>query len=99
MIVTGGSNVYPAEVEAVLITHPAVADVAVIGIPDDEFGEQVKAIVETASAVDADDIVAFCRERLAHYKCPKTVDFVEVLPRDPNGKVRKRELRRPYWEG
>jgi long-chain acyl-CoA synthetase len=99
MIVTGGSNVYSAEVEAVLITHPAVADVAVIGIPDPEFGEQVKAIVEATTTVDASELVAFCREHLAHFKCPRSVDFVDVLPRDPSGKVRKRELRRPYWEG
>jgi long-chain acyl-CoA synthetase len=99
MIVTGGSNVYSAEVEAVLITHPAVADVAVIGIPHAEFGEEVKAIVEVTTPVDTGELVAFCREHLAHYKCPRSVDFVEVLPRDPSGKVRKRELRRPFWEG
>jgi long-chain acyl-CoA synthetase len=94
MIVTGGSNVYSAEVEAVLITHPAVADVAVIGRPDPEFGEQVSAIVETRASVTADELVEFCRERLAHYKCPRSIEFVAALPRDPSGKVRKRELRR-----
>jgi long-chain acyl-CoA synthetase len=96
MIVTGGSNVYSAEVEAVLITHPAVADVAVIGVPDEEFGEQVKAIVEARRPVEADQLIAHCRDRLAHYKCPRSVDFVDVLPRDPSGKLRKRELRRVY---
>jgi len=96
MIVTGGSNVYSAEVEAVLITHPAVADVAVIGVPDPEFGERVAAIVEAMAPVSADQLVAYCRERLAHYKCPRSIEFVDVLPRDPSGKVRKRELRLRY---
>jgi long-chain acyl-CoA synthetase len=99
MIISGGANVYPAEVENVLFAHPAVADVAVIGVPDDEYGEQVKAIVQRRSDVTEDELVEFCRERLSHYKCPKSVDFVETLPRDPNGKIRKRELRAPYWEG
>jgi len=93
MIVTGGSNVYSAEVEAILLAHPAVADVAVIGVPDPEFGEHVKAIVETSEPIEGDELVAWCRERLAHYKCPRSVEFVDVLPRDPSGKVRKRELR------
>jgi long-chain acyl-CoA synthetase len=97
MIITGGANVYPAEVEAVLFNHPAVADVAVIGIPDPEWGESVKAIVETASQVTGQDLVDYCRHHLAHYKCPKSIDLVERLPRDPNGKVRKRELRESYW--
>lgn len=99
MIISGGANIYPAEVENVLFAHPAVADVAVIGVPDDEFGEQVKALVETRSPVSAEELIAFTRERLAHYKCPKSVDFVETLPRDPNGKIRKKALRDPYWEG
>jgi long-chain acyl-CoA synthetase len=99
MIISGGSNVYPAEVEAVLHRHPAVADVAVIGVPDAEWGEAVKAIVEARAPVGADDLIAFCREHLAHYKCPRTVDLVEQLPREPNGKVRKRDLRARYWEG
>jgi long-chain acyl-CoA synthetase len=99
MIITGGSNVYSAEVEAVLISHPAVADVAVIGVPDPEFGEQVKALVEAREPIDAEALIAFCRERLAHFKCPKSIDFLESMPRDPNGKVRKRELREPFWVG
>jgi long-chain acyl-CoA synthetase len=99
MIISGGSNVYPAEVEAVLHRHPAVADVAVIGVPDAEWGEAVKAIVEPRAPVEADELIAFCRKHLAHYKCPRTVDLVEQLPREPNGKVRKRDLRARYWEG
>jgi long-chain acyl-CoA synthetase len=99
MIISGGANVYPAEVENVLFGHPAVADVAVIGVPDDEFGEQVKAVVETRAPVTEAELVEFCRARLAHYKCPKSVDFVDAMPRDPNGKIRKRDLRDPYWEG
>jgi long-chain acyl-CoA synthetase len=99
MIISGGANVYPAEIENVLYGHPAVADVAVIGVPDDEFGEQVKAIVEVRSGITETDLIDYCRARLSHYKCPKTIDFVESLPRDPNGKVRKRDLREPYWAG
>jgi long-chain acyl-CoA synthetase len=97
MIISGGANIYPAEVEAVLFNHPAVGDAAVIGVPDPQWGESVKAVVEPRAAVTADEIIAFCRTHLAHYKCPTSVDFVAHFPRDPNGKVRKRELREPYW--
>lgn len=97
MIISGGANIYPAEVEAALFGHPAVGDAAVIGVPDEHWGEQVRAIVELRSPASEADIIAFCREHLAHYKCPVSVDFVARLPRDPNGKVRKRELREPYW--
>ena len=97
MIISGGANIYPAEVEAVLFNHPAVGDAAVVGVPDAQWGEKVKAIIELRGEASEDDIIAFCRERLAHYKCPTSVDFVAKLPRDPNGKVRKRELREPYW--
>jgi long-chain acyl-CoA synthetase len=97
MIISGGANIYPAEVEATLLNHPAVADTAVIGVPDTHWGEKVKAIVELRGTASEADIIGFCREHLAHYKCPTSVDFVDRLPRDPNGKLRKRELREPYW--
>src|SRR5690606_13322426 len=101
MIVSGGENVYPAEVENALMKHPAVADVAVIGVPDEKWGEAVKAIVVTAEGaeVTAEELITFCREHLAGYKLPKSVDFTDVLPRNPSGKLLKRELRAPYWEG
>ncbi len=104
MIISGGVNVYPAEVEAALFAHPKVGDAAVFGIPDAEWGEQVKAVVEPAPGVPAGpelaaEILAFCRARLAHYKCPRSIDFAAALPRDPNGKLYKHRLRDPYWEG
>lgn len=105
MIVSGGENVYPAEVENALLSHSGVADGAVIGVPDDRWGETVKAVVVRAPGYDGDDeelaadIMAATRLRLAHYKCPTSIDFVEALPRNPSGKVLKRELRAPYWEG
>jgi long-chain acyl-CoA synthetase len=99
MIISGGANIYPAEVEAVLYAHPAVGDVTVIGVPDAEWGEQVKAIVEPRAGVEVTEreLIDFCRANLSHDKCPRSIDFVEELPRDPNGKVRKRELREPFW--
>jgi len=97
LIISGGANIYPAEVEAVLFAHPAVADCAVIGVPDAEWGEQVKAIVESRSPVTADELIEFSRTNLAPDKCPRSVEFVERLPRDDNGKLRKRELRDRYW--
>ncbi|HEY3941955.1 MAG TPA: AMP-binding protein [Acidimicrobiales bacterium] len=99
MIISGGANVYPAEVESVLFTHPAVADVVVFGLPDKEFGERVHAVVERRGEVSEEQIVTFCRDRIAHYKCPSSVEFVDGMPRDPNGKVRKRLLRDKYWAG
>ena len=101
MIVSGGENIYPAEVENVLARHPDVADVAVIGVPDAKWGEAVKAVVvlrEGSSPSEA-DLIAFTRDHLAGYKLPKTVDFTDVLPRNPSGKLLKREIRTPYWEG
>jgi len=99
MIISGGTNIYPAEVENTLFNHPAVGDAAVIGVPDDHWGERVKAIVEPRAEVTEEEIIAFCRDHLAHYKCPTSVDLVDKLPRDPNGKIRKRELREKYWQG
>jgi long-chain acyl-CoA synthetase len=103
MIVSGGENVYPAEVENALLAHAYVTDAAVIGVPDERWGETVKAIVVKAPGAPDDDdlaadIIAATRVRLAHYKCPTSVDFVDMLPRNPSGKVLKRELRRPYWK-
>jgi long-chain acyl-CoA synthetase len=101
LIISGGVNIYPAEIEAVLIRHPAMLDVAVIGIPDDEFGEQVKAICELKRGhrVDIDELRQFATEHLASYKRPKSFEFVGELPRNTMGKVLKRELRDPYWIG
>ena len=95
MIISGGENIYPAEVEAVLARHPAVADVAVLGRPDPTWGEAVHAVIIPASgqAVPAGEIIAWCRDRLAHFKCPKSVEFTDALPRTTTGKVLKRELR------
>lgn len=101
MIVSGGENVYPAEVENAIASHPAVADVAVIGVPDARWGEAVKAVVvlKPGAKADTSEIIAYARERIAGYKLPKSVDFIEALPRNPTGKVLRRELRTPYWEG
>jgi len=95
MIISGGENIYPAEVEAVLARHPAVGDVAVLGRPDPTWGEAVHAVVIPASGqtVPAGEIIAWCRDRLAHFKCPKSVEFTDTLPRTTTGKVLKRELR------
>jgi acyl-CoA synthetase (AMP-forming)/AMP-acid ligase II len=101
MIVSGAENVYPREIEDVLFTHPAVADAAVIGVPDVQFGEAVKAVVVLragASATEA-ELIDHCRASLASYKRPRSVDFVAELPRNPSGKVLKRELREPFWQG
>ena len=101
MIISGGQNIYPAEVENVLMSHPEVADVAVIGVPDERWGETVKAIVvaRPGTSPSADSIIAHARTQIAHFKCPTSVDFVTALPRNPSGKVLKRELREPFWRG
>jgi long-chain acyl-CoA synthetase len=101
MIVSGGENVYPAETENALLAHPAVVDAAVIGVPDDRWGETVKAVVVLAPGAEVTEaeLIAWCKERLAGFKCPTSVDVVEALPRNPTGKVVKRQLREPYWEG
>ncbi len=101
MIITGGENVYGPEVESVLMLHPAVADAAVIGVPDDFWGESVKAIVVTsteAEPAEPDEIIEFCRRELAGYKCPRSVEFAPSLPRNASGKILKAELRQPHWQ-
>jgi acyl-CoA synthetase (AMP-forming)/AMP-acid ligase II len=103
MIVSGGVNIYPQETENVLVMHPKVADAAVFGVPNDEFGEEVKAVVQPADGVAPDGVVStelieYCKAHLASYKCPRSVDFVPELPRDPNGKLYKRRLRDQYWQ-
>ncbi len=99
-IVSGGENIYPAEVERVLAQHPAVADSAVIGVPDEKWGETVKAcvVLHAEAQLEAEDLIIFSRSVLAHYKCPTSVDFLSDLPRNASGKVLKRELREPYWQ-
>jgi acyl-CoA synthetase (AMP-forming)/AMP-acid ligase II len=101
MIISGGVNIYPAEVEAVLYAHPAVADAAVIGVPDEQWGESVKAVVRLHAGIKATEkeLISFCAERLAGYKKPKSIDFVDELPRDAAGKLLKRTIREPYWAG
>jgi acyl-CoA synthetase (AMP-forming)/AMP-acid ligase II len=101
MIISGGENIYPAEVESAVYGHPHVAEVAVIGVPDEQWGEAVKAVVAAKPGVtpDADDIIAFARTRIAGFKAPKSVDFVDALPRNASGKILRRELRAPYWVG
>ncbi len=109
MIISGGVNIYPAEIEGVLAAHPAVDDVAVIGVPDNEWGEQVKAIVAPVHGYDVGDLPAaealaaelieYCRQRLAGYKAPRSVDFIEVIPRTASGKIVKAPLRDPFWAG
>ena len=101
MIVSGGENVYPREVEEVLYRHPAIAESAVIGVPDEKWGEAVKAVVvlKQGESATAEQIVDFCKEKLGGYKRPSSVDFIEALPRNPSGKVLKKDLRAPYWKG
>jgi long-chain acyl-CoA synthetase len=99
MIVSGGENIYPVEVENALHEHPQVRDCAVIGVPDDRWGEAVKAVIvpEPGTPPDPGALIAFARERIAAYKVPKSIDFANALPRNPSGKILKKELRRPYW--
>jgi long-chain acyl-CoA synthetase len=104
MIISGGANIYPAEIENILLSHPKVGDAAVFGIPHEDWGEEVKAVIEPAEGVEGDDelaaeIMAFCADKLAKFKTPKSIDFTNEMPRDPNGKLYKRKLRDPYWEG
>ena len=102
MIITGGVNVYPQETENLLITHPKVSDCAVIGVPNEEFGEEVKAIIEPINWSERgneleDELINFCKENLSSIKCPKTIDFEKELPRHPTGKLYKRLLKDRYW--
>jgi acyl-CoA synthetase (AMP-forming)/AMP-acid ligase II len=99
MIISGGENIYPAEVENVLMGHPAVADCAVIGVPDEKWGETPKAIVVLDGEVTGRELIDYCRSRLAHFKCPTSVERTDAIPRNPTGKVLKRQLREPYWTG
>jgi long-chain acyl-CoA synthetase len=104
MIISGGVNIYPAEIENVLLTFPKIADAAVFGIPHEDWGEEVKAVIQPVDSSEPGDalsaeILAFCAERLAKYKTPRSIDYIEEMPRDPNGKLYKRKLRDPYWEG
>jgi long-chain acyl-CoA synthetase len=104
MIISGGANIYPAEIESVLLGHPKIVDAAVFGIPHDDWGEEVKAVVQPVDDVEGSpeleaEILAWCEGRLAKFKTPKTIDFTDDMPRDPNGKLYKRKLRDPYWEG
>jgi len=100
LIITGGSNVYPAEIEAVLVEHPSIGDAAVFGIPDADMGQQIKAVLEPAGdePIDIDDVRAFVAERLAKFKVPKSFDVIDALPREAHGKLKKRILREPYWQ-
>ena len=100
MVVSGGENIYPTEVENALVQHPGIADVAVIGVPDDKFGEALLAVVVLApeQSLTVEELIEFCRDKIAGYKIPRQLKLVEALPRNPSGKLLKKELRAPYWE-
>ena len=101
MIVSGGENVYPAEVESAIFSHEMVSDVAVIGVPDQKWGEAVKALVvlNDNCKTSEEDIINFAKQRIASFKTPKSVEFIDELPRNPSGKILKKELRKPFWQG
>jgi acyl-CoA synthetase (AMP-forming)/AMP-acid ligase II len=101
MLISGGENIYPREIEEVIIKHPSVREVAVIGIPDPKWGEAVKAVVSLVEgkSVTEDELISYCKDKLASFKKPKSVDFVEELPKNNFGKILKRELRDKYWKG
>jgi long-chain acyl-CoA synthetase len=104
MIISGGVNIYPQECENLLVTHSKVADAAVFGVPNDDLGEEVKALVQLVPGIDpnpevAAELMAFCAAHLARQKCPRSVDFEAELPRLPTGKLYKRQLRDRYWRG
>jgi len=104
MIISGGANIYPAEIEGAIIMHPKVADVAVFGVPNADWGEEIKAVVQPAEGVEGDDalreeIIAFLKDKIGKMKQPRSIDFTSDMPRDDSGKLYKRKLRDPYWEG
>jgi long-chain acyl-CoA synthetase len=104
MIISGGVNIYPQECENLLATHPKVFDAAVFGVPNEEMGEEVKAVVKPTAGFEAgpaleEELIAFCREHLAHMKCPRSIDFLDEFPRLPTGKLYKTALRDRYWQG
>ena len=101
MIISGGENVYPAEVESAIYGHPDILEVAVIGVPDEKWGEAVKAIcvAKAGSSIDPDHVIAWARERIAGYKVPRSVDVIAALPRNASGKILRKDLRAPYWQG
>lgn len=101
MIISGAENIYPAEVENALMSHPQILDAAVVGIPDEKWGETVMGFVILAedASISEDEIIAYSREKIAGFKCPKTIKFINEIPRNPTGKVLRRELREPYWKG
>jgi acyl-CoA synthetase (AMP-forming)/AMP-acid ligase II len=101
MIISGGENIYPAEIERVMAEHPQIQDVAVIGVPDERWGEVPKAVVvaKAGATIDTEQLLAWCGQQIASFKCPKTVDVVAELPRNPTGKILKKDLRKPYWQG
>jgi acyl-CoA synthetase (AMP-forming)/AMP-acid ligase II len=101
MIISGGFNVYPTEVETILYQHAAIFEACVIGVPDERWGEGVKAVVslKPGTLADSQELIAYCRERLADYKTPRSVDFVIDLPKNPSGKIARKVVREPYWQG
>ena len=104
LIISGGVNVYPQDVDNELLKHPAVLDVCTIGVPNDEWGEEVKSVVQlkpgfTPSDELSDELIAWAKERLPHFKCPRSIDYADDLPRLPSGKIQRRVVRQPYWEG
>ena len=100
MIISGGENIYPAEVENALMSHPDIIDAAVVGVPDDKWGETVKSFVILAEGINhsEDDIIAYAKKQIASYKCPTSVEFINDIPRNPSGKILRRVLREPYWD-
>jgi acyl-CoA synthetase (AMP-forming)/AMP-acid ligase II len=101
MVVSGGENIYPVEVENALAHHEAIADVAVIGVPDDKFGEALLAFVvlQAGGELTLDEMIEFCRDKIAGYKIPRQLEIIGEMPRNPSGKILKKELRKPYWDG